>query len=61
MLDVIEAIRKRIEDHKVQLSEHLLAGGANTHDEYMYLVGKANGLRMVLQDLEEIEQRYIED
>lgn len=61
MLDVIEAIRKRVEDHKAQLAEHMLGGGANTYDEYMHLVGKANGLRMVLQDLEEIEQRYIED
>jgi len=61
VLDAIEQIRLRIEDHKEQLSEHMLAGGANTYDEYMYLVGKANGLRMVLQDLEEIEQRYIED
>jgi len=60
MLDVIELLRARIEEHKAQLSEHLLNGGASTYEEYAHLVGKAQGLRMVLQDLEEIEQRYIE-
>lgn len=60
-MDVIEAIRSRIEEHTAHLSEHLLSGGAGTHEEYMYVVGKASGLRKVLQDLEEIEQRYIED
>jgi hypothetical protein len=60
-MDVIEAIRSRIEDHREQISDHLLSGGANSYDEYMYFVGKAQTLRTVLQDLEEIEQRYIED
>lgn len=61
MLDVIEALRKRIDEHQQKLSEHMMAGGANDHEEYMYLVGKAQGFRAVLQDIEEIEQRYIED
>ena len=60
-MDVIEAIRKRIEEHRTQLGEHMLSGGANDYEEYMYLVGKAQAFRGVLQDLEEIEQRYIED
>jgi len=61
VLDVIEALRKRIENHKTQLSDHMLSGGAKSHEDYMRLVGRAEGFRTVLQDLEDIEQRYIED
>lgn len=61
MLDVIEALRKKIEEYEAQLSEHLLGGGASTYDDYMKQVGKAHAFKLILQDLDEIEQRYIED
>ena len=61
MLDVIEAIRKRIDHYEAQLSEHLLGGGAPTYDDYMKQVGKAHAFKLIKQDLEDIEQRYIED
>jgi len=61
MLDVIEAIRGRIEDYETQLTEYLLGGGSHTHEDYMKQVGKAHAFKLIRQDLEEIEQRYIED
>jgi hypothetical protein len=61
VLDVIEQLRKRIEEYEAQLAEYLLGGGAPTHDDYMKQVGKAYAFKLILQDLEEIEQRYIED
>jgi len=61
MLDVIEVIRGRIEEYETQLAEYLLGGGAPTHDDYMKQVGKAHAFKLIRQDLEEIEQRYIED
>ena len=61
MMDVIELIRSRIEDYTTQLSEHMLAGGAKSHEDYVRLVGKADAFYTVLRDLEEIEQRYIEE
>jgi hypothetical protein len=60
-MDVIELLRKRIEEYEAQLSAHLLGGGASTHEEYMHLVGKGRAFRILKQDLEEIERRYIED
>lgn len=59
-MDVIEVLRKRIEEYEAQLSEHLLGGGASTYEDYMKQVGKAHAFKLILQDLEEIEQRYIE-
>ena len=61
MLDVIEALRKRIDEHQTQLSEYLLNGNSHTHEDYMKQVGKAHAFKLIKQDLEEIEQRYIED
>lgn len=61
MLDAIEHLRKRIEEYEAQLAEYLLGGGAATHDDYMKQVGKAHAFKLIKQDLEEIEQRYIED
>jgi phage shock protein A len=61
MLDVIEAIRGRIEEYEAQLSEYLLNGNSHTHEDYMKQVGKAHAFKLIKQDLEEIEQRYIED
>ena len=60
-MDVIELIRNRIEDYNQQLGEYLLAGHAKTHEDYVLLVGKADAFYTILRDLEEIEQRYIED
>lgn len=61
MLDVIEVLRKKIEEYEAQLSEHLLSGGASNYDNYMKQVGKAQAFKLIRQDLDEIEQRYIED
>lgn len=60
-MDVIEALRKRIDEYEAQLADYLLGGGASTHDDYMKQVGKAHAFKLIRQDLDEIEQRYIED
>lgn len=61
MIDPLEELRKKIEGYKVQLSDHLLAGGANSHENYMLSVGKAAAFEYVLTDIADIEKRYIEE
>ncbi|MGB0402226.1 hypothetical protein [Stenotrophomonas sp.] len=60
-MDLIEALRRRIDEYKGQMSEFLLAGGASTTEAYAKIVGKAEALELILTDLHELEQRYIEE
>lgn len=61
MVDVIAEIRTKIADYNQQISEYLLAGNSASHEDYMKQVGKAHAFRLILQDLEELEQKYIEE
>jgi hypothetical protein len=62
MLDVIEAIRGLgLRNMKRSCPSTCLTGTRTAHEDYMKQVGKAHAFKLIKQDLEEIEQRYIED
>lgn len=60
-MDPLETLRKRIEEHKEQITEHLLSGGAKSYEDYVGLMGKVQSLDYVLSDISEIEKRYLEE
>lgn len=57
----LELIRDRIEEHRAQISDHLMSGGAKSYEDYQLLMGKVQALDYVLSDIAEIAQRFIED
>ena len=60
-MDPLETLRKKIDDYKAQLGQHLLAGGAKSHEEYCRCVGKAEAFEYLLSDISEIEKRHLEE
>lgn len=60
-MDPLETLRKRIDDHKEQISQYLLSGGAKSHEDYCLAVGRAAALDYLLTDIDEIEKRYLEE
>jgi len=60
-MNPLDAVKARIAQYKEQLSEHLMSGGAKDHVDYVRAVAKANAFDLVLNDIADIEKRYIED
>lgn len=48
-------LRKRLIQHQAVVSEGLLNGAAQTHDDYRYRVGQLRAFSIALQELDEIE------
>ncbi|HEY7822469.1 MAG TPA: hypothetical protein VIG24_06545 [Acidimicrobiia bacterium] len=60
-MDPIREIKKRIEEYKEQLSLHLMAGGARSHEDYCRTVGKAEAFEYILSDIKDIEKKYLDE
>lgn len=60
-MDPLETLKKRIEEEIVAASEHLAGGSVKDMADYARITGKIAGYRDVLQDISEIEQRYIDE
>ena len=57
---LIALIKSKIADYKSSIELFLAEGGATTHEDYVKLTGKYEALRMLEEDLLEIEKKYIE-
>jgi hypothetical protein len=57
----LEALRRRMNEYKEQVTEYLLAGGAKDYVQYAKATAKVEAIEIMLADITEIEQRYIED
>jgi hypothetical protein len=61
VLNVVEELRRRLTETREDLAEYLVNGNVDNHGEYMRIVGKAQGLQTALNELKELESKYIED
>jgi len=61
MIDPLGELKTRIEGYREKLSEHLMAGGAKDHSQYMMTVGKAAAFEYVLSDILDIEKKYLDE
>lgn len=58
--NVFSILKRRIEEYKSSIELHLATGGAATQDKYWVSVGNYEAYNNILEDLREIEKRYIE-
>jgi len=57
----LEPFKRRLSEYKDGLSEDLISGGAKDYVMYAKTVGKIELAQTLLDDISEIEARYIED
>jgi hypothetical protein len=48
-------------DYKESLADYLMSGGPKDYEAYVKVVAKVETVEALLEDISEIEQRYIED
>ena len=60
-MEPIEVLRRRIEERKSSIALFLTGGGCKSMDDYARSTGKYEALELLLQDIAEIEKRYIAD
>lgn len=53
-------VLNRIEEQRQGIRHHLAGGGAETQLEYWKLVGKYEALGNTVEEIKEVEQRYID-
>ena len=57
----LEPFKRRLLEYRDGLSDHLISGGAKDYISYSKVVGKIELAQTLLDDISEIEARYIED
>jgi hypothetical protein len=60
-MEPIEVLRRRIEERKSSIALFMTNGGCKSMDDYARATGKYEMLESLLQDISEIEKRYIAD
>jgi hypothetical protein len=60
-MEPLETLKKRIEEEIAATSEHLAGGSAKDMTDYARTTGRIAAFRSVLQDISEIEKRYIDE
>ena len=60
-MEPIEVLRRRIDERKSSIALFMTTGGCKSMEDYSRMVGKTEMLEALLQDIAEIEQRYIAD
>lgn len=60
-MEPIEVLRRRIDERKSSIALFMTSGGCKSMEDYSRMVGKMEMIDALLQDIAEIEQRYIAD
>lgn len=60
-MNPLDALRSRMNDYKESFSDYLMSGGPKDYEAYVKVVAKVEAVEALLEDISEIEQRYIED
>ena len=55
---LIQAIKKKIKDHKQELSSNLLSKGVDNHSEFKRVYGYGQGLDKSLEIINELIEKY---
>lgn len=58
--DIFSLITRRADEYTDQITTYLTAGNVSDMEQYKLLVGKLEGIQLLLGDIKDIEQRYIE-
>jgi len=53
-------VLNRVEEQREGIRHYLAGGGVDSHLEYIKLVGKYEALGNIVEEIREVEQRYID-
>lgn len=61
MVDPLREIKKKIEEYREQMRDHLMSGGVRTYEDYRHAIGKIEALEYILGDIADIEKKYLDE
>ena len=59
-INIFEALERRLGEYKVEITEFISGGGVKSMEDYNRLVGKIEGIDIVLNNVKELEKRFRE-
>ena len=59
-MDELEVLLKKIEGYRDRLRDYMEDGTPDSHDQYMRLVGRSEGLKIIAVDIKEMIERTVE-
>lgn len=59
-INIFEALERRLLEYKSEVTEFVAGGGVRNMEDYNRLIGKIEGLDIVLNNIKELEKRFRE-
>ena len=59
-VNIFEALERRLNEYKTEIAEFISGGGVKSMEDYNRLVGKIEGIDIVLNNVKELEKRFRE-
>lgn len=59
-IDLVPTLLIQIDERKSSIAQFLANGGAKSFEEYCRCVGEYSALNKVMDDIKDVEQRFIE-
>lgn len=59
-INIFEALERRLGEYKAEITEFISGGGVKSMEDYNRLVGKIEGIDIVLNNVKELEKRFRE-
>ena len=59
-VSVFDALERRLNEYRDEVSEYISGGGIKSMEEYNRLIGKLEGIDIALNNVKELEKRFIE-
>jgi|TARA_B100001057_G_scaffold35037_1_gene31752 hypothetical protein len=59
-VSVFDALERRLNEYRDEVSEYISGGGVKSMEDYNRLIGKLEGIDIALNNVKELEKRFIE-
>lgn len=59
-VSVFGALERRLNEYKTEITEFVSGGGVKSMEDYNRLIGKLEGIDIALNNVKELEKRFIE-
>lgn len=59
-VSVFDALERRLNEYRNEVSEYISGGGVKSMEDYNRLIGKLEGIDIALNNVKELEKRFIE-
>lgn len=59
-ISIFDALERRLNEYRDEVSEYISGGGVRSMEDYNRLIGKLEGIDIALNNVKELEKRFIE-